>query len=439
MNVEHNGAELPNRQELFDSLGKFPLLSAIFGRRARRFGLGMTIPDGPLAFQSAHAPLPLSDTERMILVLAGAGVSGWNFGLPHTTTGAPNTGCNYPMRLVGRTYASAAGIHASELLWTDDSGTYITQFRELEPDAQQDLLQTSDLDALIDKARRHIVQLSSQRVVVPKEFPHIESHNFWVANQPGSTLFIPIVDLTQQVLAGLAILLGERAVPYDALHERPCGDLDRFIRQGMLNPELRFPLSDIEQYLLSTAAAEVTIANHNIVLVLQAMGLGGWFYSGINPNSLLGAASDEGIPGFGFRFTNRPEWAAPNPVGLDRFFQGYCPPYHRDMREAVAQFVARKFGAGGTYDPATRGPYQNNAEVKARVHRYTPEFVACLSEVAQYNHDTYGRFPATIPSIYARLYAQAQHIDLDFYDRHFGAEAYLSTHRDHKRRWHPES
>jgi len=208
MNVEHNGAELPNRQELFDSLGKFPLLSAIFGRRARRFGLGMTIPDGPLAFQSAHAPLPLSDTERMILVLAGAGVSGWNFGLPHTTTGAPNTGCNYPMRLVGRTYASAAGIHASELLWTDDSGTYITQFRELEPDAQQDLLQTSDLDALIDKARRHIVQLSSQRVVVPKEFPHIESHNFWVANQPGSTLFIPIVDLTQQVPGGAGHLAG---------------------------------------------------------------------------------------------------------------------------------------------------------------------------------------------------------------------------------------
>ena len=31
MNVEHNGADLPNRQELFDSLGKFPLLSAIFG------------------------------------------------------------------------------------------------------------------------------------------------------------------------------------------------------------------------------------------------------------------------------------------------------------------------------------------------------------------------------------------------------------------------
>lgn len=420
----------------FQELGQFPLLAAIFGRRARRFGLGMTIPDGPLAYRSRHAPLGLSQTEQMLLVLAGAGISGWNFGLPHTTTGAPDTGCNYPMRLIGRTYASAAGIHASEMLWTDDSGTYITQFRDLSPERQQEFSEAADLDALAAKAREHVVQLSSARAVLPREFPHIEAHNFWVANQSGSTLFIPIVDLTQQVLDALGILIGERAVLFDALHDRPCGDLDRFIQRGMLDPERQIPLADFEQYLLSTAAAEVTIMNHNIVLLLQAMGLGGWFYSGINPNSLLGASAEEGIAGFGFRFTNRPEWASPNPVGLDNYFQGFCPPYHVDMREAVARLVERKFGPGGTYDPATRGPYRQNAEVKGRVHRYTEEFIECLVEVAQYIHNTYGKFPATLPSIYARLYAQAQHIDLDFYDEHFGPDAYLQTHREHMSKWH---
>ncbi len=296
MNLPVESAERSGHGEKSHDWSTFPLLAAILGRRARRFGVGMTIPDGPLAFQSKHAPLPLSDHERMILVLVGAGVSGWNFGLPHTTTGAAGTGCNYPMRLVGRTYASAAGIHASELMWTDDSGTYITQFRDLDAESQRKLVEARDLNALMERSRNHIVQLSPHRVALPQQFPHIESHNFWVANQPGSTLFVPLVDLTQQVLAGLAIVLGERAVPYDALHDRPCGNLKPFIRQGMLDPELKFPLTEIENYLLSTAAAEVTIANHNIVLVLQAMGLGGWFYSGINPTSLLGGAAEEGIP-----------------------------------------------------------------------------------------------------------------------------------------------
>lgn len=427
-----------DHRAVLQDVGSYPLLAAIFGRRARRFGLGMTIPDGPLAFRSKQEPVPLDDTERMLLVLAGAGISGWNFGLPHTTTGAANSGCNYPMRLVGRTYASAAGIHASELMWTDDAGTYITQFRDIEPEAQQNLAESTDLETLVARSRKHIVQISPRRVVLPQQFPHIESHNFWVANQPGSTLFVPVVDLTQQVLAGLSIVLGERAIPFDAQNNRTCGELEPFIKSGLLNPEMKFPLSEIELYLLSTAAAEVTIANHNIVLLLQAMGLGGWFYSGVNPTSLLGGAAADGIPGFGFRFTSRPEWPGPNPVGLDTYFEGFCPPYTQDMNAAVDKFLARKFGPGGTYDPATRGPYKHSSEYKQRVHRYSDEFVACLKTVAGYIHQTFGKFPATIPSIYARLYAQAQHVDLDFYDEHFGGDAYLPTHREHMNRWHPK-
>ncbi len=36
---------------------EFPLLRALFGRRARRFGLGMEIPSGPLAFKSSRDPV----------------------------------------------------------------------------------------------------------------------------------------------------------------------------------------------------------------------------------------------------------------------------------------------------------------------------------------------------------------------------------------------
>ena len=75
--------------ELPVGMREFPLLDALFGRRSRRFGLGMSIPDGPLAYTSAHPPLSLSDLERTLLVLCGAGVSGWHTGMEHTSSGDP--------------------------------------------------------------------------------------------------------------------------------------------------------------------------------------------------------------------------------------------------------------------------------------------------------------------------------------------------------------
>ena len=38
----------------------------------------------------------------------------------------------------------------------------------------------------------------------------MEGHNTWVANQPGTSFFIPVVDLAQHVLAALCYLVAER-------------------------------------------------------------------------------------------------------------------------------------------------------------------------------------------------------------------------------------
>jgi hypothetical protein len=159
-------------------------------------------------------------------------------------------------------------------------------------------------------------------------------------------------------------------------------------------------------------------------------------FTGINPPSLLGAFGADGFPGLGFRFTRDPAWSQPNPVGLDGVFEGLCPPYYPDMRAAVARFADMKFGPGGTYDPARPGPFRNNAQIKASIERYSSELIDALGEVAQYLHDSFGKFPATTSSIYVRMYAQAQHIDLDYYDAFYGPEAYLETHRQHLIRWH---
>ena len=421
---------------LLKELGEFPLLRALFGRRARRFAVGMKIPDGPLAFESRQAPVPLTDLERTLLILCGAGISGWNTGMEHTAAGEPDTGCNYPVRLIGRTYPSGAGIYASELLIIDDSGTLMTQFRDLDAQRLQEFGQVSDLDSMIARVREHCVQLSESRAEVPAKAPHTSAHNLWNANKPGTTLFAPLIDMTQQMFDFLAVYLGMGFTPFDAVNQRLCGNLEPFIKSGLLDPANRFPIADFEQYCLATAAIEIANLCHNLVLMLQAMGLGGWMYTGINPPSLMGAYEPDGIKGLGFRFVRDARFAPPNPVGLDRYFEGLCPPYYKDMRAAVQKFADIKFGKGGTFDPNRPGPYLDNQAVKSRTERYTPEFLELLGEVAQYTYDTYGRFPGTLPSFYMRAYTQAQHIDMEFYDKYYGPQAYLDTHVNHMKKWH---
>src|SRR5215208_736096 len=204
-----------------EDLARFSLLTALFGRRSRRFGVGMSIPDGPLAYASSQPPLPLTDLERTLLVLCGAGVSGWHLGMEHTATGDSNRGCNYPIRLTGRVAASAAGIETSELIVSDDAGTIITRFPDLDPAGLQELHEASDLGALLHRADRHCMRLAEGRIELPAASPHMDAHNFWNANRPGTTLFVPIVDLTQQLLEFLAIQLAEGVVPWDPIRNRP--------------------------------------------------------------------------------------------------------------------------------------------------------------------------------------------------------------------------
>ncbi|WP_290648351.1 hypothetical protein [Aquisalimonas sp.] len=100
--------------------------------------------------------------------------------------------------------------------------------------------------------------------------------------------------------------------------------------------------------------------------------------------------------------------------------------------------MARKFGPGGTCDPDMPSPWQRTHEVKASVTPYSDEFVACLGEVAQYIHDTYGRFPGTFTTFVLPGFVQAVHLDTEFYEMHYRSGAYVDTHAGHLRRWHSD-
>ena len=212
---------------------EFPLVSGIFGRRSRRFGFGMTIPSGPLAYTSQHEPLPLCELERVLLLAAGTGVTGWNFGIPFTVNQSDALS-NYSLRMTWRTLPSAATVGASELFFTDDSGIYVTRTRDIPPERLSELTGGQDDVARIMLAhtRSATVQLRKERLFLPREAPHYDEHTLWNSNQPGTTLFMPIADVGQQLLALLAVYVSNGYTLCDDYKGCLGGELDPLFGGG---------------------------------------------------------------------------------------------------------------------------------------------------------------------------------------------------------------
>lgn len=429
---------MPEHPEPLEEVLDFPLFQAIFGRRSRRFGLGMEVPSGPLAFESEADPHPLSDLEQSLLVAAGTGVTGWNFGVPFGPA-TPDAHADFTVRYTGRTAPTAAGIGTPVLFYTDDDGTYVTNTRDVEPSRLRELNEIeNDTDRIVAVCREHTEHLSDSRLDLPAAPGHMLEPNFWWANAPGSTLFAPVADASEQLLGILSMFVENGYLIVDDQTGGPAGDLTPFIKSGLLEEEKAFPLSFLEAATFATNCAEVSFIGHNIVLTMQAMGLGGLFFSGLNERNVLGAAAGDGVEGFGFRFVEDDNWVAPNPVGLDGVFEGLCPPYYPDMRAAVDAFVERKFGSGGAYDPDTSGPWKDSDEIKGTVTPYDSEMVDCLAEIASYIYEKHGKFPGTIPTMVLPGFVQAHHLDTEYYDSHYQSGAYLETHATHMEQWHPE-
>jgi hypothetical protein len=262
----------------------------------------------------------------------------------------------------------------------------------------------------------------------------MEGHNTWCANRPGSTLVIPVADIAQHTIAGLCFIVQNGYCIFDDVNHERIPGLERF--RQLVDVDNPFPLTFFEQYMLTEAAVELGTSCYAGMLMLQAMGLGGWMFDGIDRHVMLGASGDPQVPGLGFRYDTDQRWSIPNPTGLPGVFEGYCPPHYSDMSAAVEAFTQRKFGPGGPFNAATPGPWKESSRVRQSAQVHDAEFKECVALQAQYIFDRFGKFPGTVPSIFSLMYLQAHHLDLDFYDHYFGPEAYLSTHAEHMMRWH---
>ncbi len=427
-----SAAQLEEWNALLNESANFPLYSALFGRRSRRFGWGMEIPRGPLKFKSEKPPVALDDFERSLLIAAGLGVSGHHFGIPYSEA-EPGLS-TYAARYTGRTAPAAAGIGNCDMFYTEDSGTYFVSTRDASGDGNWAHDRLSDAERLIAGTKDRTRRLGDKRIELPRSEPHYSAHNLWNANVPGSTVFMPVANVSEELIGFLFIVAGSCYTVFDDLHGRPAGELEPYFKSGLLNPEKKYALSYLEQYILSCSSVEMGDIGHNIALALQTIGLGGWFFSGISPFSLMGAAAAKGVPGLGFEFETNPQWGVPNPVGLRGVYEGYCPPFHRDMRAAVQAYVDLKFGKGGAYDPQSPGPFLDNAKIKAEAQPPEPELVEAVVKIAEYIHATFGKFPGTVPTIYMRFYTQAHRLETAFYDE-FLRDPYLATHARSVARW----
>jgi len=423
---------IPNLPKGLIEAARFPLIEAIHGRRSRRFARGAAIPDGPLAYKSKHDPKPLSELEQLLLLTTVAGNTGWSNLIPHNRFYSPKMP-NYAGAAGGRSFPSAAGFHTSEIFYTDDNGVYVFPTRDMPATDARHGNGKTDLKAYLDAHKSRIVKLADGRLKTPASPEHMEMHNEWCANVPGSTLIIPVADLAQHMILSFCYLVQNGAALYDDVNKQPIPGLSTF--KKLVDIENPYPLSYVEQLGLTEVTVEMSTACYAGALAQQALGLGGWMYEGINPFSILGASGDPKVPGLGFRFDKRADQPLPHVTGLKGVFEGHCPPHFKDMRAAVEAVVKRKFGAGGPFNAKTAGPYRESAAIRASAVPIDDAFVDCVTVMAHYVYDKFGRFPATVPAIHTLMYLQAHQLDTDFYDKHFAEGAYLRTHAMHDQNW----
>lgn len=418
----------------FYEMSRFSLWEALLGRRSRRFARGAEIPDGTFQYRSRHAPMPLSEIEKLLVLTACGGNTSWHHMIYRAARYAPHLP-NYSAAAGGRTFPSAAGFHTSQIFFTDDEGVYLLDARDAHPFAERGSDGRLALDEVVGALSKHVRRIERERLKLPAETPHVEPHNTWVANQPGSLLVVPVGDLAQHVLMGLCYMLQNGLVLYDDIHRRSIPGIERF--SDIVDPENTWPITFLEQWSLTELTAELATSCYAGALVLQAMGLGGWLYNGIDPFSMLGASGDSAAPALGFRFDTNDAWPYPNPTGRDGVMEGYCPPHFPNMRAAVDAVCDRKFGYGGPFHPKTPGPWRDTPKVRGSAEPHDGHFRACVALQAQYVYDTFRKFPGTVPSILVTQYLQALHLDLDFYDHFYEPGAYLRTHAHHMEQWHP--
>jgi hypothetical protein len=452
---------------LEERLARYPLLDALIERRSRRFGSGMSLNGGPLAYDSTHAPQPLSLEEEAALAFAGCGITGFALSeLPYDSGDAPEAGGgNIMTHFVGRTVASGDAMHNITLFVINDEGTWMLKRPQDYPRGKiASLSQAAREHRLVELYEKSRVRVADERLDVPRELPFVAPFNKWAANLPGTTYFLPVAECSALYINILLSAFGEE-FGYFVVDERnrfkPPG-IARFARSkgGHLHDDpgegRLATVGFLETWLYEFIAIEQGGMLQNLGLMIQALGLGGFPHFAAHPFiwfQTLGFRMQE-IPfsrtiGAGL-LTKRlmralgKDLPVPTAVGLEQdgetLIKPFCPPYYRNMEEAVLAFVDYKYEQGkGTFrDGGTATGWRDGARVHHGIPPYSDEAIAATIAYCEYVYERYGRFPANSGPFRTILAYQAHHLDADFYDRFYRPETLSETQGQHRAWRHDE-
>jgi hypothetical protein len=445
-----------------DALLGRPLVETIWRRRTHRVSQGSSVLAGTMSYQSSEPREALSELEEAVLI-AMTGSTGLT--MPDRPFEDPATHkpimAKPNLTMAGRTAGSPDNAQGTHFFMINDSGTYF--LRKLPPPAEGESALTAE--RLIERAREAKVRILDHRLDVPgkRDFPAYLDSNRILSNLPGTTIFLPVVDLSRQYINGMMYLLtqpeGARPAIVDDRNFYRLAGVKRWVDKGFLNKDLKVPLGTIGSL---RTQIEADLLLQNLFLVGDAMGLGGWIHGSISPPVLLGDPKFSNTYGamLGFDVETPPwrlmdilRWQVPlprysnlrsNPIGLrhkgEYLIKGMSPPYYDSMAAAVDTVVQEKFGKQGLYadeklfSEIYKEDYGHRYLSEAAV--YNSDVIDCVRDICTYIYETHGRFPAHCDAIHVPgVWLQIHHVDIDYYDRFF-RNGVTEVHRSHKREWH---
>src|SRR5882724_3945698 len=443
----------PRSQKLDERIGQYALLTALHERRSRRFGLGMKMPAGPLAFQSRHPSVPLNEAEEAALVFAACGVTG------HALADlcyAKGEGGNIMGGLVARTIASGDGLQTVALMVTNDEATWlIRRPRELPASTIPELIELARRGAFTELYQRCRLKIKDGRTATPTEPLFNINANRWSAHAPGTSYFLPVNDLTFMYVNGLLEILNETTGAF-ILDERnnylPAG-LARFARRrgGHLEDDPHkgrvATIRQVEQFVTEFVTVEQGMMLQNLGLMAQALGLGGfpnfanhefgWFQAlgfrmeQMSASRYLGAGK---LISLGMNLLKRNP-SVHYPIGLERngevLLKPFCPPYFKSMGDAVRAVAEIKFGANGIFrSQASGSAWARHSETTQPIPAVSEAAIEATTAYCEYLWERYGRFPVYLTPYRTVLGFQACHLDAEFYDKFYRPEALGASQRE---------
>jgi hypothetical protein len=458
-------ASHPGLADLF----RYPLMSAIVERRSRRVCRGTSIAAGDLSHQSTNTPAPLSPLEEAVLVVT-TGLTGF---LMHDgpVDGGKELGTgSYFMQPQARAAASPDNTQPTSFFLINDGGVFLIkkltrqEAMRLLADVPPRWADWSEADWLA-AASAVTQRVFDERLQFPRQFPYYHMWNKALSNRPGTTLLLPVVDMTRSFISVVLNLLSEpeaeRALflddwqPFvpksptdvaawlaaglgiipDRIPYQPVGGIE-WARSGTVNPKIRLPLGFGHTFQVDY---EAILLLQNLVLTAQAIGLGGWLHASPPAPLIFERDPANGVFGLGFRM-HKPdkEWVQwppvpstlPNPVGLDGILQTLCPPYLHSMDEAVDRVLDEKFGNQGTYRDVAQfaRAFRKVEDAATYLHTaqsYAPKTIEYMKLLCNYIYDTYGRFPAHVDAFHVPgVWMQCSHLELEYYEKYFDPALY---------------